>query len=43
MEGNFLNCREKKTIPIRTVKDTNSPPWIYKEVLILIRKTYCVL
>ena len=33
----------KKYIPVRTVKDTNSPPWIDKEVRILIRKKYRAL
>jgi transposase len=33
----------KKYIPVRTVKDTNSPPWIDKEVRILIHKKYRAL
>ena len=33
----------RKYIPIKTVKDTNSPPWIDREVRILIRKKYHAL
>ncbi|CAB4035733.1 Hypothetical predicted protein [Paramuricea clavata] len=33
----------RRYIPIRTVKDKNSPPWIDKEVRQLIRKKYKVL
>ncbi|CAB3983304.1 Hypothetical predicted protein [Paramuricea clavata] len=33
----------KKYIPVRTVKDTNSPPWIDQEVRILIHKKYRAL
>jgi hypothetical protein len=37
----FLNII--KFIPIKTVKDTNSPPWIDEEVRFHIRKKYLAL
>ena len=33
----------KNFVPVRTVKDNNSPPWIDKEVRVLIRKKYTAL
>ena len=38
----FLNA-VKNFVPVRTVKDNTSPPWIDKEVRVLIRKKYTAL
>ena len=38
----FLNA-VKNFVPVRTVKDNNSPPWINKEVCVLICKKYAAL
>ena len=41
-KATFLNA-VKNFVPVRTVKDNNSPPWIEKEVRVLIRKKYTAL
>ena len=41
-KATFLNA-VKNFVPVRTVKDNNSPPWIDKEVRVLIRKKYTAL
>ena len=41
-ETTFLNA-VKNFVPVRTVKDSNSPPWIDKEFRLLIRKKYTAL